>query len=112
MIPLGKVMHHVGEQPDDYREVLLFPRTGQGHLTLIEDDGISVNAAFTEIHMTVLGREHDITLNMRVSGSYPLPYENLVFILPPGEKRPLKSQHLLSTDIDTFGRQVLLCKLP
>ncbi|KAB2905153.1 MAG: glycoside hydrolase family 31 protein [Anaerolineae bacterium] len=112
MIPLGKVMRHVGEQPDDYREVLLFPRTGQGHLTLIEDDGISVNAAFTEIHMTVLGGEHDITLDMRVSGSYSLPYKNLVFILPPGEKRPLKSQHVLSADIDSLGRQVVLCKLP
>ncbi len=110
LIPMGKVMRHVGEQPDDYREVLLFPGTGRGEFTLIEDDGLSVNSLYTEVYMKIFGGKQEITLDIQVNGNYALPYKQLVFVLPPNERRPLKSPHLLSTGIDVHGRQVALCR--
>ncbi|MBZ0310712.1 MAG: glycoside hydrolase family 31 protein, partial [Anaerolineae bacterium] len=112
LLPMGKVMRHVGEQPDDYREVLLFPGSGRGEFTLIEDDGLSVNSPFTEVHMKIFGGKQEITLEVQVSGNYALPYDQLVFILPPDERRPVRNPHTLSTGVDVHGRQVVLCKLP
>jgi alpha-D-xyloside xylohydrolase len=44
IIPMGKVMRHVGEQPDDLRQACVFPdpQRGRGTFTLVEDDGISL----------------------------------------------------------------------
>ena len=45
MLPFGKVMRHVGAEPDDVREIHVFLPAGDGtgHFTLVEDDGLSLD---------------------------------------------------------------------
>ena len=94
MIPLGKVMRHVGEQPDDLRQVRVFPHpaSGEGAFTLVEDDGISFGyqrGEVTEVRLGVRASADEVALSVEASGGYDLPYPTLEFILPPGETRRL-----------------------
>jgi alpha-glucosidase len=95
IIPLGKVMRYVGEQPDDLRQVYVFPHPeqGRGEFTLVEDDGVSLGyqrGEYAEVKLQVIARPKDVTLRVhRPRGNYPLPYTEVEFILPPGEKRPV-----------------------
>ena len=94
MIPLGKVMRHVGEQPDDLRQVRVFPHpaSGEGAFTLVEDDGISFGyqrGEVTEVRLGVRASADEVALSVEALGGYDLPYRALEFILPPGETRRL-----------------------
>jgi alpha-glucosidase len=95
MIPMSQAMRYVGEQPDDRREVYVFPhpQTGRGAFTLIEDDGISLGyqrGEYTEVHLEVNAQPDQIALAVTMPRlNYPLPYRAITFILPPGETRPV-----------------------
>jgi alpha-glucosidase len=96
MIPLGRAMRHVGETPDDLRQVLVFPHgeRGEGRFTLVEDDGISLGyqrGAFSEVALSVAATPREITLACAVSGGYDLSYREIEFVLPPGEARPVRA---------------------
>jgi len=96
VIPLGKTMRYIGAEPDDQRDLLIFPhpQNGQSSFTLIEDDGISRDGATTRINISLASTPSQIEVHISASGDYPLPYAELRVICPPGEERPLK----ISTD--------------
>ncbi len=97
MIPLGKPMRHVGAEPDDLREVYVFPPpgSGAGQFTLIEDDGESFGYArgeVTRVTVAMRATPDAVTLDApRVAGNYPLPYRSLVYVLPRGETRTIRA---------------------
>jgi alpha-glucosidase len=98
LIPLGKTMRHVGEQPDDLRQVYTFPHSsaGAGAFTLIEDDGISLGyrqGEYTEVILEVISAPESVRLSARKGHSgYALPYAHIEFVLPPGEQRPVEAE--------------------
>lgn len=97
MIPLGKVMKHVGAEPDDVRQVFVFPHSsaGRGEFTLIEDDGVTLNyqrGELTQVTCQVIAEASILELHARAVGGFALPYSHIEFILPRGEMRPVKSR--------------------
>jgi alpha-glucosidase len=96
ILPFGKVMGYVGEEPDDLRQIYLFPhqRRGRGQFTLIEDDGVSLGyqrGEFTEIHFTLNAEPDELHLEIQFGKhGYRLPYTQMEVILPPGETRQLR----------------------
>lgn len=96
MIPMGKVMAHVGAEVDDVRQAYVFPHshTGQGEFTLIEDDGITLNyqrGEFTQVTLQVTAEPYELALTVDARGNFPLPYSSIEFILPQGETRRVKA---------------------
>ncbi len=110
LIPLGKVMRHVGALPDDVREVCVFPHAGQGEgaFTLVEDDGVSLGyqrGEVTEVTLRVAATEGQIALSAAPQGGYRLPYGAITFVLPPGEARPVVGEGLREIEPDAAGRR-------
>lgn len=97
MIPMGRAMGHVGEQPDDLRQVYVFPhrQSGRGAFTLIEDDGESLayrRGERTRVTLACNASPEAIKLAaVSVEGGYELPYDEIEFILPPGETRAIRA---------------------
>jgi alpha-glucosidase len=95
ILPLGKVMGHVGAEPDDEREAWVFPPAGTGtaRFTLIEDDGISLGwqrgeQSAVRLQVTATAETLALAIHLDQRG-YPLPYPAITFVLPPGETRPI-----------------------
>jgi alpha-glucosidase len=110
IIPLGKVMRHVGEQPDDLRQVYIFPPPTQGQrsFTLIEDDGLSMayqRGDYTEVTVEVMAEPDQILLHVNQQGQYTLPYTEIECILPPGETRPVQGKAVKKIQTDDRQRQ-------
>jgi alpha-glucosidase len=103
ILPMGKAMRFVGEQPDDMREARVFPGpTEQRHtFMLIEDDGRSLDyrrGAYTQVRLGLAVRSGAITLLVdQLHNGYPLPYDAITCVLPPGETRPV------TTHVHRFG---------
>lgn len=79
----------------DSREVHAFPTVGGGtrSFTLVEDDGVSIayrsgGQTRVTLRMTVTPMTIELGIDAPV-GDYPLPYNTIDFILPPGESRPV-----------------------
>ncbi len=95
LVPMGKAMRHVGEQPDDLREVYVFPHPveGDGEFELVEDDGLSLDyrqGAVARVRLAVSARPDGIRLTVdRPRGAFALSYSEIHFLLPPGEGRPV-----------------------
>jgi alpha-D-xyloside xylohydrolase len=94
IIPLGKVMAHVGAEPDDVREVRVYPPAqGRAAFTLIEDDGVSMGYArgeFAALTLEVRATQDALRLEVQQDQQgYRLPYETLTVVLPPGETRKI-----------------------
>lgn len=93
MIPMGKVMRHVGEQDDDLREVLVFVRESAS-MSLLEDDGESwmyVDGAVTEIQLSVVLQEEQFVASAEyIHHDYPLAYEQITFIIATDSPYPVK----------------------
>jgi len=98
IVPMGRAMRHVGEQPDDLRQVFIFPglRGGRATFELVEDDGISFGyrrGAYTTVKIEVISEPDGIAIGpISSQGGYPLPYGELEFVLPPGERRIMRSE--------------------
>lgn len=96
LIPLQEVPGPGREWKDSERFVWVFPPRA-GHSTrflLIEDDGETLayqEGGYTEVELQVSSEPDRITLsvNLRHTG-YILPYEEIVFLLPAGETRPVE----------------------
>lgn len=105
VIPMGKMMRHFGAQPDDLRQILLFPSLhGEGNsFRLIEDDGIShgyQQGEYTEIEWRLSSNQEQIQVHANIlHKGYPLPYTEFEVIVPPGEERPM-----VGVDIDESWR--------
>ena len=94
LIPMGKVMRHVGAEPDDFRQVMVFPHPtqGRGEFTLIEDDGHTLDyqrGEYSEVKLEVAAMSDGIALRAVRRGNHPLPYTRIEYILPPNETRPV-----------------------
>lgn len=92
ILPMGKVMKHVGAQPDDMRQLLLFPHPdgGTAQFTLVEDDGVSLDyqrGAQCKLNLTLTASRDEIHLAIDQQGNYPLPYTQFEIVLPDGERR-------------------------
>ncbi|NDJ61503.1 MAG: glycoside hydrolase family 31 protein [Chloroflexi bacterium] len=100
IIPLGKPMRHVGEQPDDLREAYIYPppEGGEGHFTLIEDDGRSLSyqrGSVTRVPLSFTATAEQITVSIDPpAGDFTLPYAAIEFVLPPGDTRPVQGAAL------------------
>lgn len=115
IVPTGKPMRYVGEQPDDVRRVYVFPHpeTGAGAFSLIEDDGVSLAyraGGYSQLHLTVDARPDEIALRAEVlHNGYALPYRQIEFALPAGETRPIRNGGAERTDAE--GRRVIVMRL-
>lgn len=96
LIPLQSVPDPGPKWNDSERFVWVFPpRVGTtARFLLIEDDGETLayqKGAYTEVELGVSSEKDTIALsvNLRHIG-YPLPYKEIVFLLPPGETRPVE----------------------
>ncbi len=103
LIPMGKVMQHVGAEPDDIRQVFVFPHPsqGRGEFTLIEDDGHSLGyqrGEYSEVKLEISAASDHISLQATWRGSYPLPYNRIEFILPLNETRQVTASGETWTD--------------
>lgn len=103
MIPMGKAMKHVGAEPDDMRQVFVFPHRGEGRgeFTLIEDDGVSLNyqhGEYAQVRLGAAATSETLALQVDVSGNYQLPYDHIEFVLPRGENRRLAMRGKVWTD--------------
>ena len=92
IVPMGKVMRHIGAERDDVRQVFVFPHPVAGHSTfaLIEDDGISLGYQRGEITRVALHTDAtpaQVVLGAEAHGNFALPYSTLEFILPPHDTR-------------------------
>lgn len=95
IIPMGKNMRHVGEQPDDLRQIHLFPHpgTGKGSFSLTEDDGVSFGyreGGYTELKLDIDAKSEQISLDIKaVNNGFSLPYHDFEIVLPMSENRPV-----------------------
>jgi alpha-glucosidase len=110
IIPMGKVMRSVGEQPDDLRQAFIFPHPerGSGSFTLIEDDGLTVtykSGMQTEVKLEVAAEPDRVGLRVNARGQYPLPYHEIEFILPQSETRPMQTTGSHRSWVDESGRR-------
>ncbi|MBW7884152.1 MAG: glycoside hydrolase family 31 protein, partial [Caldilineaceae bacterium] len=108
VLPFGKVMRHVGAEPDDLRELHIFPEPagGASSFTWYEDDGQTLayrNGAFARVEAGVHATGLDVTVAIQVRGRYPLPYESVEVVLPAGDRRTIRSERLLGRWRDTDG---------
>lgn len=110
LIPLGKPMRYVGAEPDDWREVRVYPPAGAGeaHFTLVEDDGHSLayrRGAYTALRLAVRATPDALALAAEpIHAGYPLPYAAIEFALPPTETRPVNPPAETWTDEDGWRR--------
>jgi alpha-glucosidase len=118
ILPMGRVMPNLsagtprseGGQADDLRQAYVFPHPhqGLGEFTLVEDDGLTLNyqrGEFSLVTLQVAASPDHIGLRaLRARDSYPLPYEEIEFILPPGEQRPVRGPAGIQSWIDAEGR--------
>lgn len=115
LIPLGRVMRHVRAEPDDLREVQVFPSPGggEGVFTLVEDDGWSMAYARgeqTRLTLRVAATAGQIALAVDPpQGGFPLPYDTVTFVLPPGEIRPVSGGEVTA---DEDGRRRVRVAVP
>ncbi len=118
VIPMGKVMRHVGEEPDDLRQAYVFPHpeTGTGSFSLIEDDGLSLEyqeGAYTEMQLAVAATPERIAINVQaMHEGFALPYEDIECMLPPGENRPVTSNLDMRVVRNPGARQRIILSLP
>jgi alpha-glucosidase len=114
LIPTGKVMQHVGAQPDDVRRVYAFPDPAgsEGRFMLIEDDGTSLEyrrGAVARVTLSMQAGPDRIALAAQADQSgYPLPYTQIEFVLPPDEVRPTGGG---TEHTGTDGRRVVVVPL-
>ena len=95
LVPMGAVVHPQLHARDDLRQILLFPCSGVGEsaLELTEDDGHSLayqRGEVTCLRISMRSTAEQIAVDIAAAlYRYPLPYSELEFILPAGEKREL-----------------------
>jgi len=117
LIPLGKPMRHAGTEPDDWREVRVYPPigTGERHFALVEDDGLSLGyrrGEYTELRLSVRAAPDALSLAVEaVHRGYRLPYDAIEFALPPTETRPLRQPEAESW-IDAEGWRRIRLPVP
>ncbi len=118
MIPMGKPMRYVGAEPDDLRQLYVFPPPGtaSNRTTLIEDDGVSRlsrREAVTQLVVRVDATPDKLTLTKALqAGDYPLPYADLDVVLPLGETRPLQGDGIREEWTDADGCRHIRVALP
>ena len=97
IIPTGKQMRYVGEQPDNVRTIYVFPHpaAGEQNLTLAEDDGVTFlyrTNERTKIVINVQSSTKQVILSVNVAdGSFALPYDEITIVLPVGDTREVAS---------------------
>ena len=72
------------DEPSRCIHIFPGPGAGKSHFTLVEDDGISVNAPATRLHFTLNWDASHVRLHVAGAGSGPIRVA-----LPVGESRPL-----------------------
>lgn len=96
IIPMGKLMNHVGELPDDERIVHLFPPEigRESQFTLYEDDGFSnayERGEQAQVNFKLSATAEFVDLIIHIDDiNYPLPYSAIQLKLPTTETRPLR----------------------
>lgn len=99
MIPLGRVMKHVGAGADDLRQVRCFPpERGCSEFRLYEDDGISLDYrkgkySIVRITMEAGTQEVRVSAQLEVDG-FALPYKAIDVLLPQDETRRIVTEGL------------------
>jgi alpha-glucosidase len=118
LIPMGAVVHPMFHATDDLRQILVFPHAGSGEASLLlnEDDGHSLayqRGARTQLKFSLHSTSENLALTIEVLQSgYKLPYTELEFTLPAGEKRPLALSGLSRSWVDDESRCHYLWPVP
>ncbi|MEM7336524.1 MAG: glycoside hydrolase family 31 protein [Chloroflexota bacterium] len=110
IVPMGKAMRHFGAEPDDWRQILLFPHpeSGSSCFTFVEDDGVSLDyqrGEVCEITLTLTVSAEEIHLTIEKEGQYSPPYSQMELILPPDERRTLVVDNVLQSWLDDENRR-------
>ncbi len=110
IITLGKSMKFVGAEADDYRQILLYPKTGESESEFImyDDDGESMRylrGAITRSCIKMSSTENTVHADIHSEGDYTLPYKNLELLLTVGDDRSLSSNlRVIDKGKDALGR--------
>lgn len=117
MLPMSKVMQHVGAEADDMRELYLFlpPAGGDGHFTLYEDDGLSFayqRGQYATLDFQASADEERITLNVTVDNTaHVLSYGEVRCVLPPNETRQFVTNQQIKQEIRDQNAQYVLLSI-
>ncbi len=118
MLPFGRAQRYVGEMPDNVRVIYAYPDPDdEGHpetFTLYEDDGESNryhDGAYelVELSVEVVDGEF-IPAAQALRGGYDLLYDDVTFVLPQTETRPMRAIGG-KKDKSAGGRQALTVPL-
>jgi alpha-glucosidase len=90
MTDSGEDFSRLHDEPTRAARIFPGPTSGAGRLALIEDDGLSANAATTRVTLDLGWSEAEIVVSVRVEGDYPLPYRQIRVIAPRAERRPIR----------------------
>jgi alpha-glucosidase len=79
------------------RVLLVFPGPGTGASSceIVEDDGITADGPVSRVTVAMAWTAEAVTLTADVVGDYPLPYERIAVVLPPGDGRAVVVSGLL-----------------
>jgi len=116
IIPVGKPMRYVGAEPDDLRQIYLFPTAAESRedFRLLEDDGLQLrpsNNALLGADIQVRGDAIYVAVTVHYGRSF-LPYNDLEWVLPPGEARPIITDNIREEWTDADGRRHVRVALP
>ncbi|MDQ0338261.1 alpha-glucosidase [Caldalkalibacillus uzonensis] len=94
IVPVNDAEVSFSDKFADERGFYLFPyqEKGESVFHLFEDDGVSYgyrDGYFTFLHVRMICAEDQIKIEVEKEGNYSLPYKDVRFYLPDGEKRPL-----------------------
>ncbi|WP_324716881.1 glycoside hydrolase family 31 protein [Carboxydochorda subterranea] len=100
LVPVGKVVPHVGASPDDFRGVRVYPgrdEDGENSFVLYEDDGETLayqQGAFALVTLRARWdrREVRVSASVRSPGGWRPAYGSVRWLLPPREARRLVVQ--------------------
>lgn len=111
IIPIGKPMSRVGAEPDDTRELLVFPGSGNSSSArqLIEDDGTTLEyregkRSIVHVAMRTTEEHVECAVSCEPRG-FQMEYYHLIISLPPGESRSFSHRGARELTPDASGRR-------
>jgi alpha-glucosidase len=90
MTDAGEDFSRLHDEPTRAAQIFPGPTSGGGRFTLVEDDGLSADAAPTRVTLDLRWTEAEIVVSVRADGDYPLPYRRIRVIPPRAEPRPIR----------------------
>ncbi|TVS20768.1 MAG: glycoside hydrolase family 31 protein [Planctomycetaceae bacterium] len=118
IIPTGKAMARVGAEPDDTRELFIFPGPdgSSNSERLVEDDGTTLDyrtgaRSIVRVSVTATDTQIECTVTREANG-FAIEYGHLTIALPPGESRTFVHHSAQELPPDVNGRRRFEIPIP